>query len=151
MRVSLLVHLLGAIVWIGGMFFAYVALRPAAAKVLEPAQRLPLWSETLGRFFFWVWIAVVALHASGFHMLAAAYGIKSAPAYVMGMFWIAAAMTVIFAYIYFVPFRALRTHVSAGTWKSAAAALNRIRVLVATNLALGILTVSVAVVGGLLA
>jgi len=151
MRVALLVHLLGAIVWIGGMFFAYVALRPAAVKVLEPAQRLALWSETLGRFFLWVWIAVISLHASGIHMLAKAYGIKSAPFYVIAMFWIAAVMTVIFAYIYFVPFRTLRAKVAASSWKPAAAALNRIRVLVATNLALGLLTMAVAVVDGLLA
>ena len=32
----LLVHLLGVIVWVGGMFFAHMALRPSAAEVLEP-------------------------------------------------------------------------------------------------------------------
>lgn len=151
MRIALLIHLLGAIVWIGGMFFAYVALRPAAASVLEPAQRLPLWRETLGRFFVWVWISIAALHASGVHMLAGAYGMKAAPLYVLAMFGVASAMTLIFVYLYFVPFKALKQQVSAGHWKPAAAALNRIRQLVATNLILGMLTVAVAVIGGLLA
>lgn len=151
MRLALLIHLLGSIIWIGGMFFAYVALRPAAAKVLEPPQRLTLWCETLRRFFFWVWIAIVAIHASGVHMLASAYGVKAAPLYVLAMFGIASAMTLIFVYVYFVPFKALAQNVSGAHWKPAAAALNRIRQLVATNLALGMLTVAVAVIGGLLA
>ena len=47
-------HLLGVIVWVGGMFVAYMALRPAAVEVLEPYQRLPLMKRTLDRFFPWV-------------------------------------------------------------------------------------------------
>jgi len=151
MRVALLVHLLGSIVWIGGMFFAYVALRPAAARLLEPPQRLALWSEALGRFFLWVWVSIVAIHGSGFHMLGAAYGMRAAPFYVLAMFGIAAAMTAIFAYIYFVPYKALVVGVGNGQWKQAGAAMNRIRWLVATNLTLGLLTMAVAVIGGLLA
>jgi len=151
MRFALLIHLLGAIVWIGGMFFAYVALRPAAAKVLEPPQRLPLWRETLSRFFVWVWIAIAALHGTGVHMLSSAYGVKAVPLYVLAMFGIASVMTIIFVYLYFVPFKALKQHVDAAHWKPAGAALNRIRQLVAMNLTLGLLTVAVAVIGGLLA
>lgn len=151
MRLALLVHLLASIIWIGGMFFAYVALRPAAARLLEPPQRLTLWCETLSRFFLWVWISIFAIHATGFHMLGAAYGMRSAPAYVLAMFGIAAIMTLIFAYIYFVPYKALVVGVGVGNWKQAGAAMNRIRVLVATNLTLGLLTVTVAVIGGLLA
>src|SRR5437773_1376556 len=35
-------HLLFAAIWVGGMFFAVLALRPAAFA-LDPAVRLPLW------------------------------------------------------------------------------------------------------------
>jgi uncharacterized membrane protein len=150
MRVALLVHLLGSIVWIGGMFFAYVALRPAAARLLEPPQRLTLWCETLARFFFWVWVSIVAIHGSGIHMLGSAYGMRAAPTYVLAMFGIATLMTAIFAYIYFSPFKALIAGVGASDWKRAGAAMNRIRVLVATNLTLGMLTMAVAIIGGLL-
>ncbi len=151
MRLALLVHLLGSIIWIGGMFFAYVALRPAAARLLEPPQRLSLWCETLSRFFLWVWISIVAIHGSGFHMLGTAYGMRAAPPYVLSMFGIAAVMTVIFAYIYFVPYKSLVVGVGVRNWKQAGTAMNRIRILVAINLALGLLTVAVAVTGGLLA
>lgn len=150
MRYALLAHLLGAIVWIGGMFFAYLALRPAAASLLEPPARLPLWRETLRRFFQWVWISVAALFASGLHMMATAFGFARAPGYVWTMFGIATVMTVIFAYVYFVPFAQLGRAVAAQDWKSGGGALNRIRVLVGTNLILGLVTVAVAVVGGLL-
>jgi Predicted integral membrane protein len=38
-------HVLSATIWVGGMFFAYVILRPVAATQFEPAQRLTLWSQ----------------------------------------------------------------------------------------------------------
>ena len=62
MKMALLAHLLGVIVWVGGMFFAHIALRPAAAELLQPAQRLPLLAGALGRFFKWVaWSIVLIL------------------------------------------------------------------------------------------
>ena len=42
MSVSIALHLVAAVIWVGGMFFAYMALRPAAATVLEPPARLQL-------------------------------------------------------------------------------------------------------------
>ncbi len=151
MRIALLLHLLGSVIWIGGMFFAYLALRPAAAKLLEPPLRLPLWRETLRRFFAWVWISIAFIFASGMHMLASAYGLRAAPAYVIGMAALATVMAVIFAYVYFVPYAALGRSVDQKEWKVAGGALNRIRQLVATNLVLGLATITVAVIGGLLA
>ena len=52
-------------VWVGGMFFALLALRPATAP-LEPGPRLDLWSRVLARFFAWVFAAIVLLLASGY-------------------------------------------------------------------------------------
>jgi len=69
MGIARFLHVLGAVIWVGGMFFAYMALRPAAASLLEPAQRLPLWQETFRRFFFWVWLMgpIGALLSMGDH------------------------------------------------------------------------------------
>ena len=53
---AITLHLLAAVIWVGGMFFAYMALRPATGS-LEPSIRLTLWSQTLKRFFPWVWIS----------------------------------------------------------------------------------------------
>ena len=44
MTIALFLHLLSDVIWIGGMFLAYVAVRPAALEVLEPPQRLRLWA-----------------------------------------------------------------------------------------------------------
>ena len=63
---------------------------------------------------------------------------------------IATLMTLIFAYVYFVPYRELTRQVDAQNWPAGGAALNRIRQLVATNLVLGLITIGVAVLGGLL-
>lgn len=149
MKYALLLHLLGTIVWIGGMFFAYMVLRPAAS-LLEPPQRLELWREALRRFFVWVWLAVLVIFASGVYMSSIAYGMRAPPGYVLAMTGIAAVMVAIYCYIFFVGFRRLDSAVNARHWKDAAGALGRIRELVATNLVLGLLAVTVAVIGGLL-
>lgn len=59
----LLIHLLCAIAWLGGMFFAYFCLRPAAAEVLKPPDR------TFGRFLPYMAFAVTFILASGLAML----------------------------------------------------------------------------------
>ncbi len=60
--VALIAHVWAAVVWVGGMFFALLALRPATAP-LEPGPRLDLWSRVLARFFAWVFAAIVLLLA----------------------------------------------------------------------------------------
>jgi uncharacterized membrane protein len=62
---ALAVHLLGAVVWVGGMFAIYVCLRPALGT-LEPPQRLRLMRITFQKFFPWVWLAILLLLASGY-------------------------------------------------------------------------------------
>jgi uncharacterized membrane protein len=78
MEIARLLHVLGVVIWVGGMFFAYVTLRPAAAALLEPPQRLPLWQATLSRFFTWVWVAIGLILVSSIWMLTALGGMKGA-------------------------------------------------------------------------
>jgi uncharacterized membrane protein len=149
MKVAVMLHLLGIVVWVGGMFFAYMALRPAAAQLLEPPQRLALWSATLGRFFRWVWMAVALVLGSGFYMLSVIAESTQVLLYVQAMLFSGSVMTLIFVYVFFSPQRALRRAVAAADWKAAAAALNRIRIAVAVNLGLGLLNVVIATVGAM--
>jgi uncharacterized membrane protein len=146
MKAAMFLHLIGAVVWIGGMFFAYFALRPAAAA-LEPTQRLPLWAETLGRFFRWVWISVTLVLGSGFYMLTAIAGVTRVPVNIHVMLYVGVLMTFIFAYVFLLPFAALKQAVAARDWGAGAAALATIRKAVAVNLALGLVNVAVATVG----
>jgi len=73
MALLVALHVLAAVVWVGGMFFAYMVLRPAAGP-LEPADRLPLWHRVFGRFFPWVWASIVLLLISGYGMLFRGFG-----------------------------------------------------------------------------
>ena len=147
MEIARLLHLLGVVIWVGGMFFAYMTLRPAAAALLEPAQRLPLWQATLSRFFTWVWIAVALIIVSSVWMLSLLGGLKAVGTYVHLMMGIGLAMMLIFAHVFFAPFKRLTRAVRAKDWPAGAAALGQVRKLVGFNLVLGLVTVAVATLG----
>jgi len=147
MKIAVLLHLLGAVIWIGGMFFAYMALRPAAEQLLEPLQRLSLWAATLGRFFAWVWGAVGLVLGSGFYMVGVLAQVARIPLYVHIMLYIGLVMTLIFDDVYFSPFSALKHAVAQKEWQRGAAALNQIRRAVAVNLTLGLANIAVATLG----
>lgn len=148
MKIAAMFHLLGVVVWIGCMFFAYLALRPAASR-LEPPQRLQLWVATLERFFWWVWAAVVMVLASGFYMAAVLAEAGRLPLYVHLMLYLGVVMALVFAYVFFSPFPTLKQSVAAQDWKAGAAALNQIRIAVAVNLTLGLLNVVIATAGAI--
>lgn len=138
-------HVLGVVIWVGGMFFAYVALRPAAAR-LDPPLRLELWGETFRRFFVWVWVAVVAILLTGLHMTAVMGGLH-APHYALAMAVIGMLMMLIFGHIYFASYARLKRAVAAREWPAGGAALASIRRLVGVNLVLGLATVTIATAG----
>lgn len=140
-------HVLAAVIWVGGMFFAYIALRPAAGA-LSLAERLPLWSGVLGRFFLWVWIAALVLLISGYGMLFSYYGgFAGAPAFIHIMQGLAWIMVLMFGHIFFAPWRRLRAALAAGTLDEAARYLNQIRLLVGVNLIIGLIVVIVGAGG----
>lgn len=142
--ILLLLHLLGAIVWIGGMFFAHFCLRPSALETLQPPQRLPLWAATLGRFLDYTGIAVIAILLSGIALLAQA-DVSAAPAGWHAMAVIGVVMAGVYAYIRFALYPRFRARSDGAQWPDAAAVLNRIRLLVTVNLGLGVCTVLAAV------
>jgi len=140
-------HILGFTIWVGGMFFAYMALRPVAAARLEPPQRLPLWEGAFGKFFPWVWLCVATLLGSGLYMMAQ---LGKPPMYVSAMFGLGIIMMMLFAHVFFAPFKRLKRAVAAQDWQAGGAALGQIRMLVGINLSLGLLTIAVGTLGALL-
>lgn len=146
----LFLHLASVSVWVGGMFFAYVCLRPVAAAQLDPPLRLRLWLGVFGRFFPWVWLCVGLLLASGLAMLLAV-GMKSAPLHWHLMFGIGLVMMLIFLHVFFAPYRRLGRAVDASDWAAGGAALSAIRRLVGTNTLLGLANIAMATLGRLLA
>lgn len=143
-QLFILLHLLSAIAWIGGMFFAYFCLRPAAVEVLEPPKRLPLWVATFARFLPYMSVAVAVLLASGFGLLLAV-GFSHAPIGWHVMMTLGLIMAAVFIYVYAALYPRLRRHCAASAWPAAAQALNGIRQMVALNLVLGVCVVAAVV------
>lgn len=141
MGVYLVLHLLAAVVWVGGMFFAYVCLRPVVADVLEPPHRLVLWAGVFARFFVWVWGAVCLLLVSGHSMIAVQGGMVAVAVHVHLMMLLGYVMVLLFGYLYFWPYLSLKRLVAEKRWPDAAKQLNRIRQIVAVNLSLGVVVV----------
>jgi len=146
-RLAILLHVLAVVIWVGGMFFAYMALRPAAVQTLEPPQRLPLWAATFTRFFPWVWLSVATLLASGFYLIAVYGGFAAVGLYIHTMLVIGILMMLIFGHVYFAGFSRLKRGVAAKDWKAAGVALGQIRMLIGINLSLGLINVFVAILG----
>ncbi len=141
MGIALTLHVLAAIVWVGGMFFAWMILRPVSASQLEPPARLGLWLGVFERFFPWVWASVVALLATGFWIvLSVLGGFANAAPHVHVMAALGVVMSAIFVFLFFVPYRQLQRAVGAKDWPQGGKALGRIRRLVGVNLVLGLVT-----------
>lgn len=142
---SYTLHLLAALIWVGGMFFAWMILRPAAAEVLQPATRLPLWLSVFQRFFVWVWAAVLLLPLSGIGMLHLGHGgFDTAPRYVHIMMGLYLAMLALFLRIQVLQLPQLRKAVQAQDWPAGGEALGRMRKLVGINLLIGLVVVAIA-------
>ena len=142
---ALAFHVLGAVVWVGGMFAAYVCLRPAAGA-LEPPQRLALWRRFFAKFFPWVWVSLLLLLGSGYWMLLTTFGgFKGAPLYIHLMQGIGWLMVLLFVYLFHGPWLKFKRAVDAKDWPAAGAQIELIRQVIMVNLPLGLIVV---VIGG---
>lgn len=143
----LVLHLLGAVLWVGGMAFALIALRPALLAI-DPPARIALMARVHKRFFMVVWHAMPIVILTGYGLLFGIFGGFAGvrwPIHLMHLLGL--IMAGVFLLIWFVPFRQMRAAVAAGDNQAAAAANERIRKLVALNLALGLVTVALGAVG----
>ena len=143
MTLGLIVHSLAAILWVGGMFFAYVILRPSVQD-WEALDRLNLWRGVFKRFFPWVWMSVLGLLVSGYAMIVFGFGgFSGVGLHVHVMHAAGLIMIGLFCYLYYLPWPAFRRAVDEGDVVIAAARLATIRRIVLTNLILGLATVAV--------
>ena len=134
------VHVLCAVVWVGGMFFAYVVLRPSLS-VLEPPQRLALHGQVFRRFFLIIWHVMPLIILTGLLMIFAVFGGMAAVRWnVHVMMLLGLVMSAIFLAIFYGPYRTFRT-------APGPASLEPIRQLIGINLILGLLTSVIAVLG----
>ncbi len=147
-------HLLGVIVWIGGMAFILFCLRPAA-RVLEPPARVTLMHAAMKRFIAVVSIAIAVIFVCGAAMVAIAWSAASRAglAFNMPLDWYAMiaiffVMLAVFIHIRNVLFTRLDEAVTASRWPDGAAALAAVRWDVSINLVLGTFVIFFVRLGG---
>lgn len=146
--IAIALHMLAAVIWVGGMFFAYMILRPVAGKLLESPIRLTLWSNVFARFFPWVWTTVVMLPLTGYFMIYQTWGgfsdigLDLKLMHIIG--WV---MIVIFLFVFFVPFQRMAHAIEEKTFDLAGKQLNLIRRVIGINLILGLTVLVIASAG----
>jgi uncharacterized membrane protein len=140
----LALHILCAVLWVGGMFFAYVVLRPSLS-VLEPPQRLLLHTQIFRRFFLVVWHVMPLLLLSGFAIMFGFYGGMAGLAWnIQAMMGLGVVMAIIFVLLVFGPYARFRRTTDRARMM---ANIDTIRKLIGINLILGLLTVVIAALG----
>jgi uncharacterized membrane protein len=133
-------HLLCAVLWVGGLFFAFVVLRPSLAAIDAP-QRMLLQTRVHRKFFMVIWLAMPLILATGFAMLGMLGGMASVAWPVHAMLALGVLMSAIFLATVFGPYRKFRRTTDRTRMASSQ---NSIRILVGVNLLLGLITVIIA-------
>ena len=144
-----LIHLVAGILWMGGMAFMLLALRPAATALLQPPERLMLMGAVWKRFFPVVLVSIVALFTTGtnlyttaFRAIKAATGQGSVPLGWNMMLVLGLLMMVIFAYIYWGVFAKFKRAMVALDWPLAGKVAAQVHRLMVTNFVLGWLAIA---------
>jgi uncharacterized membrane protein len=148
------VHLLAVVVWVGGMAFTLYCLHPAA-KLLDPASRVPLMHAVLRRFLAVVAVAAALIFVTGATMIGLAWSaaVRAGLAFNMPLDWYAMvalffAMLAVFVHIRVALFRRLASAVAAARWPDGAAVLAAIRWEVTLNLVIGAFIIVIVRLGG---
>jgi uncharacterized membrane protein len=140
----LALHLVCVVIWVGGMFFALLVLRPSLSAV-EPAQRVAIHSQAFRRFFLIIWHVMPLALISGYAMLFGVYGgFAGANWSIHTMQGLGLVMVAVFLAVFFGPWPRFRAAVGPAR---AADAADTIRRLILVNVVLGLLTVCVATFG----
>ena len=139
-----LIHLVAGILWMGGMAFMLLALRPAAFGLLQPPERLMLMGAVWKRFFPIVLVSIVALFSTGtnlyttlFRAIKAATGQGSVPTGWNIRLALGLLMMGIFAYIFWVAYARFKRAMVDLDWPSAGRAAATVNTAMAINFVLG--------------
>jgi len=136
-------HALAATIWVGGLFFMVGILRPAASSV-PLAERLPLLSVAMGRFFLWIWIAIIVMLITGYAMVGLLGGMARVPLYINVMQTLAWVMFLLYGHMFFSPWKRVRAALNAGALGDAGRAMNQIRIFATISLVLGLAIIAIA-------
>jgi len=124
-------HVIGVLIWIGGMFYTLFVLRPSLSVV--STDRVLFVETVMGKFFKFVWFAILLLLLTGgyrahIHIYSLVFDLK---------LFVYTVMVIIFSYIYFVLFKRLKN----SSTEEKSFFINRITLLIKTNFGLGLLVI----------
>jgi uncharacterized membrane protein len=140
-------HIVAAIVLVGGLFFASVVIRPIA-RDLDIETASALWQQMLSRFFVWGWISLLLILATGIGMVFLKFGgFSGVPMIHRGNMVVGIPAIVLFGYLFFGPWQRYRRTISRRDWNGAAKDIIRIRVVMGLILVLGLVASVVSAVG----
>lgn len=146
--IALALHLIAAIIWVGGMFYAYMILRPVAASLLEPPLRLQLWSAVFQKFFVWVWGIIIIIPGTGYFMIFTNWdGFKFVTMDIHIMHGLGILMILLYLHLFFAPYRRMNQALAENNIQEAGKRLSQIRIIVLINMLLG-LTIGVVASAG---
>ena len=132
-------HAIAATLWIGGIFFAFMALRPVAQEVLQPREQLHLWRAAYRKFFPTSMGA--HKHSFSYGLLSALFqirGFANSQPYLHLMHIIGLIMVGAFFYLYFSLYGRLCRLIDTEDISAASDTLKKMRPVIAANLFLGI-------------
>lgn len=141
-------HTLAAVIWVGGMFFAHLVLRPSVTE-MTASLRLALWRRVLPRFFVWAALSIAVLLVTGYGVLLTGYrgGISGGNLHIDIMQIIGAVMIVLYLYMLAIPYMLFRRALDTNDLGAAAVQQGRIRTIVLMNLVLGLFTTFIGAAG----
>jgi uncharacterized membrane protein len=141
-------HTLAAAIWIGGFFFANIALRPCA-RSLGIAAWLSLWQHTFTRFFYWCWLCIALLAITGLTTMSMEFGANvTVPIHIRVMTISGGAAIATFAYLHFAPWRQVQNAVWKSDLRTVERVLKQVRVFALATTTLGLLTLAIGASGG---
>jgi len=144
---ALALHVLAALIWVGGMIFSHFVLRPAVVD-LEREARLALWRQVLPHFFRLVWGSIILLLVTGYFIVFEYFGgFAGVGLSVHLMQGLAFLMILLFTYVYTVPFSAFTSAMDDGDHDQAALHFARIRLIISLNLPLGVICALIGATG----
>jgi uncharacterized membrane protein len=140
-------HIVAAIVLLGGLFFASVMFRPIV-RDLDIETASSLWQRMLSRVFAWGWGSLLLILATGIGMVFLKFGgFSGVPMIHRGNMIIGIPAILLFGYLFFGPWQRYRRTASRRDWNAAAKEIRRVRVVMAIILVLGLVASVVSAVG----
>jgi uncharacterized membrane protein len=140
-------HVLAAIVFVGGVFSAVTVSHPLARGLsTEPAS--VLWQQALGRVFAWAWGSLLLTVATGIILVSLKFGgFSGVPPIHRANMAIGIPAMWLFGYAFFGPWQRYRRAIARGELTAAYRALSGVRVLMGVTLGLALLASVLSAVG----